>query len=340
MKMSILLFSLRAVLPILLMIVLGMIIKRFCSKFDVSFFKTLNAFSFRFLLSVSLFYNVYSIEDLSKINVNILLYLMASVFFSMLIGILCSRLFIQDRRQKGVIISSSFRSNQSVIGVSIVQAIGGLYAAEALSFCSLTVGLGVPLFNLLTIVVLSVFKERGENTEKMAAAKVLRSIFTNPLIIGSFGGLICVLLRIPLTQNGELLFSIQRDLPALFSAIGSVAKASSPLMLICLGAMLDFHIDRKMFKQIALGVSLRNIICPGFVFLFAYLLRDVIRLTPVEGPTLISFCASPVAVANVVMVQEMGSDEQLAGHIVFCSSILSILTIFIYISVFKVIGII
>ena len=64
---EIFLYASRAVMPLLLMILLGYLL-RLGNFWDDSFFRQLNRFCFRVFLPVQLFLNVYAIEDLSVLN--------------------------------------------------------------------------------------------------------------------------------------------------------------------------------------------------------------------------------------------------------------------------------
>ena len=49
--------------------------------------------------------------------------------------------------------------------------------------------------------------------------------------------------------------------------------------------------------------------------------------------------ATPVAVASAIMAKEMGADDELAGQLVVWTSLVSTVTIFIYVTVLRIIGI-
>ena len=67
---------------------------------------------------------------------------------------------------------------------------------------------------------------------------------------------------------------------------------------------------------------------------------NLINLTSVEYPALISLFASPIAVSSAVMVGEIGGDEQLAGQLVVWTSVFSMFTMFGIIFTMKTFGLI
>ena len=64
---EIFLYASRVVMPLLLMILLGYLL-RLGNFWDDSFFRQLNRFCFRVFLPVQLFLNVYSVGSLSELN--------------------------------------------------------------------------------------------------------------------------------------------------------------------------------------------------------------------------------------------------------------------------------
>ena len=133
-------------------------------------------------------------------------------------------------------------------------------------------------------------------------------------------------------------FRLENKLPSLFKMVASLAKATSPIALFCLGASLDFSSVKDLKGKIALGVALRLIICPLLVLGAAILLREPLHLTKVEAPGLLAIASSPIALAGAVMVQELGGDVQLANHLVVWSTTFCSLTIFLFIFLFKSVG--
>ncbi len=145
-------YTLHAILPILLTILLGYCVRRVGTWSD-EFYRQLNSLCFRLFLPIQLFCNVYAIEDLSSMNWKMIGYLFGSVFFCLLVGLVAARLLVPDRRQQGVIIQVSFRSNQAILGLPLANALGG---AAAMGFASMATSVCVPLFNVLAMVVFGV----------------------------------------------------------------------------------------------------------------------------------------------------------------------------------------
>lgn len=326
-------FSLNGVMPILILFVVGYALK-LLGFGDEGFFKKLNTMVFKVFLPVLLFKNIYDIESLSSINVPVIIYAFVAVLLLFVIGYIVAKLTSKSRSQRGVINQCAFRSNYAVVGIPLAQAIGG---SEAVGFASLLSATSIPLFNVLAVIILSHFSEdKNSGSVKQTIIKTAK----NPLIIGVLIGVVFVAIRqlIPLNDSGEIAFSVQRDLPFVYSAVDYIAKGTTPVALIVLGARFDFSAVKGLFKQIAVGTALRILVAPTVGLGLAFLLSTrlgLFTISSAEYPALISLFSSPVAVSSAVMVGEIGGDEQLANQFVVWTSVLSILSMFIVIFVMK-----
>lgn len=320
------LFALRAMLPILLLMLLGYLTGR-RGRWDNRFFGQLNSLCFHVFLPVQLFLNVSGLESLAAVNWRLLGYLMGGIVLSLLVGALAARFLIDDPRQRGVIAMTAFRSNQVILGLPLAEALGGSaamgFAAVGTSFC-------VPVFNLLSVLTLTAYSDRGG---RRSLAAVLRELLRNPLILGAGLGFLALLLRhlIPAAELGTAF-------PILYQVLQDLAKVASPLMLFALGARLDLRATRALLPQLSLGVGLRLVAMPALLIGGAVCLRDVLGLTAAELPTLLAVFASPCAVSSTVMVQEIGGDEQLSGQLVMWSSVLSMASLFCFAFVLRALG--
>ena len=317
-------YAFNAVMPILLLMLLGFVLRRIGFAGD-DFFKKANALVFRVFLPALLFCNVYDIETLSDVHWGDVGYIALIVTVLALVGLLLARLFVPDRLQKGPFVQCVFRSNCAILGIPLAEALGG---APAVAFAAVATAVTIPLFNTFAVIILSYFADKKPSLK----ATVLRTI-KNPLIIGVAAGLVILAVRsvIPKTADGALVFSLERDLGFAFSAVRLAAQAASPLALVVLGARFDFSAVRALLKPITLGVVMRIVFAPALAIGGAIALTKagLLHFSPVEYPALVAIFGSPIAVSSAVMVGEIGGDDQLAAQFVVWTSAFSLFTIFI-----------
>ncbi len=317
-----LLFTLNAILPIILPILLGYGLKRLHFFSDI-FLTEANKLVFKVLIPILLFSNLY-LADLTQINWAFVGYAALAIIVLFLIGMIVV-IFIPNRKQKGVVLQAAFRSNYAIIGIPLATALGGAVAgAEA----SVVEAVSVPLFNILAVVALSIYDH--EEGQKISVKNILFKIVTNPLILGVFCGLVVcgITMGINSVPGNDVVGFLNEYLKFIPDTISTLGKMATPLALIVLGGKFEFKAVKALWRQITVAVALRLVIAPTLFLIIAYFLGF-------KGSTqfaiLIALFASPIAVSSAPMAAQMGQDEELAGQIVVWTSALSAFSLFIII---------
>ena len=337
---DVLFFALNAVVPILLLILLGYFL-RATGFFDEKFAKAANKLMFRVALPVLLFYNIYTVQSMEVFNLSAILYAAAGVLVLFGLGMIIAVVMIPDRRQRGVVAQCTYRSNFAIIGLPLGAALGG---AEGSALTAIISAITIPLFNVLAVFALTVFLDSGDGTGKKRIdfGAIGKKIVTNPLIIGVLAGIAALLIRmlIPLRPDGELAFSLSRDVPMLYQAIKWLANMATPLALISLGGQFSFRATGQMWRQIVIGTGMRILVAPVLGILGAYLLTraGVMQANNAQYAALIALFGSPVAASSAIMAAEMGNDEQLAAQYVVWTSVGSAVSIFLIAVVCRYVG--
>ena len=210
-------------------------------------------------------------------------------------------------------IQAIYRSNFVIMGIPIAV---NMYGHGNLAVTAMMVAVIVPIYNVLAVVTLEVF--RGGTLD---FAGILKKVLTNPLILGAAAGLLSVL-------TGLKLPAVLEDV------VGDMASVATPLALVILGASIDFKSIRKCGRNLVVCVAARLVIVPAIGLTAAALLgfRDIAFVT------LIAMFAAPTAVSSFTMAQSMDSDGQLAGNCVIFSTAFACFTMFLWIFLFKNLG--
>lgn len=328
------LFATNAIMPIVLLIILGYVLKR-VRFIDDHFVNILNKYVFRVGLPVLLFFNVYNINNFKDIKLGVIGFAVVMILFIFVLGMLTIPFTVKDPNQKGVILQVLVRSNFALIGIPLAQTLGGI---EAVAIVALLSAFSIPLANVLSVISLNMYRT-NEFGEKISVKKLMINIITNPLIIGVFVGLFALLLRSLLTpQNGVPIFTIKEDVPFIYDSLKLISQTASPMSLIALGGQFELSVVKPLIKQIVLGVTWRILLVPMIALGFAIYLEKYIAGMEFAYAGLIALFATPAAVSTAIMVKEMGGDEKLAGQIVIWSSVFSIFTLFGFIVFFRAMG--
>ena len=358
--------TVNAVVPIILLILLGYLLKRF--KFlSPNFIKMGNKFVFKVCLPCMLFINIYdSMKSFADINWTVVVYAVLMIVAIFGLGLLTAILTTKDNKRRGVILQCTFRSNFAIIGLTLVERLGGNTA-----IAGIVSAFSIPVFNILAVIALSIFttgeetaEEAGEATKtnadcvastavdaqgatvvtkppkKNSVKTILLNIIKNPLIIGVVVGLVFVGIReIEVAICGvsaeQLPFRFDTQLKFLYTAVKDLKAIASPLALIVLGGQFEFSAVKGMTKEIIVATAWRVLLAPLLGIGVAILLDTFTPITfgAEVYPTMIALFGTPVAVSSAIMAGEMKNDEQLATQLVVWTSIASILTIFIIVFV-------
>lgn len=316
------LFTANAVLPIIIMIAIGYILKRL-NVLTEEFANVGNKLVYRFLLPVLLFYNIYNIEDISAIDWVFVLYGLVGIAVVFVLAIPLYCLFTKDNGQRGALIQSAFRSNYAIIGIPLATALFGAKGAAAASLMS---AFTIPLFNILAVVTLSLFNKTDEKA-RINVGKILLDIIKNPLIIGVVSGLAVLGIR-ALLNLGSVTFRLT-DIDFLYATVKSLGAIATPLALIILGGQFKFASVKGLWKPIVLATVVRTVIVPALALLLAGVIFN--SLAGEYYATYVAVFGTPVAVSSAVLAKEMNSDDELAGQLVVWTTVASSITLFVVI---------
>lgn len=223
---------------------------------------------------------------------------------------ICVSIFIKNKYHCGVIVQGIFRSNFILFGVPIATS---LYGQEQAGTIAILLAFVIPLFNLLSIIALQVFSNQKTNVQSLFI-----DILKNPLIVASIIAFFFIFTMIKLPTLIE-------------STMLDIAHVATPLALIALGGSFQFRGIGKYKKYLCIAILSKLVIVPViFIPLSIFFGFRGMELT-----ALMAMFASPTAVSTFTMAQSVKANDELAGQIVVMSSILSIITIFAWITILK-----
>ena len=305
--------SANAVLPMCLVMALGYGTRRlgWIRREEIS---AINKIAFRIFLPCLLYYNVYCSDLSGSFDPLLMAYAVGGVLLTFGLALGYTLLTEKLPERRSVMIQGMFRSNYVIMGIPVATALLG---ADQLGTVSILIAVVVPLFNMLSVVVLEVF--RGQKPKPL---HILGQIAKNPLVIGSVLGILTLAAGIRLPHILE-------------QTIQNISAIASPLQLFLLGAFFQFSGLKTYRRELVTVSAAKLIVAPG-LFLG---LGALLGFRGVAFVSLIGVFASPTAVNSFTMAQQMGGDAELAGDIVVTTSAVSILTMFLWIFLFKSLGV-
>ena len=327
--MESLIFAFSAIAPIVLFVLLGYFLKK-TGLFKKELSVSLNKLVFTLFLPIHLFVSINKLDSFEGIDATYIVYslVFTVVLFALSIPLTVITTDKADRR--GVLLQSCIRSNYALIGISLAEQITGNFGIAVVSLLS---AFTIPLFNILGVISLSVFKREGG---KINVKHIILDIVRNPLIIGVVLGALSLGVRAILTSAG-IDFRIA-DVKPIYSVLTQLASLATPLALMALGARFEISSTPSMRRELIVGTLMRTLIVPTLGIGAAYFLfRNT--LSSEYFVAFVAVFATPVAVSTVPMAQEMGGDVDLAGQLVVFTTVSSAVTVFIALFVLKSLGI-
>ena len=312
-----LLFSANVVVPIFLLIMIGYGLTRI-KLWDAHFLKIANELCFKCLLPVLLFSNVASANIFEVFNGKLIIYACLCAIAICGFLFLIVPLFVKDPKRRGVMIQGTFRSNFLLFGVPLSMSIGG---APGAVLAAVVASFYVPVINMLSVIALYAFSDAKDKSLKSAFLGILK----NPLVIGGVSGLIFSLVR-----NW-----IGFEIPVMIGdTLSKMTAAATPLAFLILGGDLKFGSMLKNVKFSIFSVLGKILIIPAIMLPVSALLG----FDKLEMAILMAVFATPNAVSSYAMARNYEADYDLAGEIITLGTLLSILSMFMLITIAKTVG--
>jgi predicted permease len=303
--------TLNAIAPIFLIIATGYLLFR-AKIVDESVWSAIEHICF-YLLFPFLIIRTLSRANLGSVPVIDFMAVIVVAILGMSALLILIQAFIWKRfPQSGPSFSSIFQGATRFHGFVAIAVIGPLYGDAGVTLAALALAIMVPLLNVISVVVLSVY---GHSDTQPQVIAVVKKIVTNPLIIACIVGLLFNWLGLP---------------DILYETIGIIGAGGLGLALLAVGAGMNFGQAAQHKMLLTVGVLTRLIGMPAIVIAMSWL----VGLDGTARTVAIIAGAVPTAASAYVMARKMGGNAELMSSIVTFQVIVafSTLPLFIYIA--------
>lgn len=312
--MSNLIYSINATLPIFLLIILGKVLKTTKIISD-EFTKTADRYVFRIALPALLFSDLTENNVGSAFDGKYVLFCFSVTIFSIAVLWGLTEKFMKNEEQKGAFIQGSYRSSAAILGLAFIN---NMY--DSVGMAPLMIIGCVPLYNIFAVIILTLKGDNGGKKPNMKETFI--NVMKNPILLS-------ILIALPFAL-------LNLHFPSFVNkAIGSVANTATPLALISIGASFEGKKALKKMKPTLLAsfiklILLASLFLPLAVF-FAYRNQELMALLVMLG--------SPTTVSSYIMAKNTGNDGILTSSIIVLTTLLSSLTLTLWIFVLKSFGV-
>ena len=301
--------SFNVVTPLFIIMSLGYYLK-YIKLLDKQTLNVMNSVCFKVFLPILLFFNIYQSDVKNSFNINLITFSVSSIVILFIVLCFLIPKIEKDNKKRGVMIQGIFRSNFVIFGMPIATSI---YGEGNIGTTALLIAVIVPLFNLLSVISLELFRDGEINLKK-----ILKGIITNPLIIASAIGILFVTLNITLPKFIE-------------KSVSDIAKIATPLSLILLGGSFSFSHIKEYLNHTIIIVFNKLIFVPLIFIPIAIKLG----FRGIELLTILLIFAAPVAVSTFQMSKQMDGDSILAEQSIVFTCLFCIPTVFLWILTLK-----
>ena len=310
--MSNLIYSINATLPIFLLIILGKVLKT-TKIINDEFTKTADRYVFRIALPALLFSDLTENNVGSAFDGKYVLFCFSVTIFSIAVLWGLTEKFMKNEEQKGAFIQGSYRA--AILGLAFIN---NMY--DSVGMAPLMIIGCVPLYNIFAVIILTLKGDNGGKKPNMKETFI--NVMKNPILLS-------ILIALPFAL-------LNLHFPSFVNkAIGSVANTATPLALISIGASFEGKKALKKMKPTLLASFIKLILLVGLFLplavFFGYRNQELMALLVMLG--------SPTTVSSYIMAKNTGNDGILTSSIIVLTTLLSSLTLTLWIFVLKSFGV-
>ena len=312
-----LLFSVRVVLPVFIMILLGALGAR-ARILERDVMDKMARITFTWFLSVKIGLSTYDadLHNMGALSVTVFCCVGLTAAFAV-IWVLAHRL-IRRKESVGAFVHCSFRGSITVLGLALASSLAG---DAGVAMCAPLVALGSIQNNLLAVLCLTRPGEGGSFGKRLGG--LLLSLVKNPLVIGAAAGLAANLLRVPC--------------PAVIrTPLDYLAQLAVPLSLLCIGTALDVSRVRRSFGLAAGAAFVKTFAMAAVMLPIAVWMG--FRGTELAVIGFYFLLANPSGC--YVMTLAMGGDADLTASATVLSTFFSVFTVTLMLYILRTLALI
>ncbi len=299
--------SFQIVMPLVLMMATGFLIRRVGIVTEDAL-KIINRVVYYVGIPTLVFYSV--VTDRTPARWQYALWVAGTVLAAFALAMLLARVLTKDPAKRGSIAQAAYRSNDGIFGLAMATAMLGEGNTGTMAF---TLVISASLFGITGVLCYEL--NRGG---KVNVGRVLLNTLKNPILIAAALAFLVRFTGITLPY-------------VILKPIEYFKHMCTPLGFLVLGGLLSFRSLRENWKLVTIASTVKLVVLPVLMCAVAYLLGG---LRGAELSSLFIVFASPTAMSCLPMASELGGDVKLSGELIAVTTVLSLLTVFLYLTFF------
>jgi len=287
-----------AIIPVFIIILCGYLCRLYQFPGD-SFWRGAEKITY-FLLFPSLLISKMATADLSGIEFIKPILVIGLLYFIITIIFILSKPLLQlQKPQFTSVYQGGIRFN-TYIGLAVANS---LYGSDGLVVAVIVVAIMIPIINIFCVLLLEFYSDKTQgDTQK----RIIKSLITNPLILGCVIGMGVNLSGLPVPA-------------VIIEAFNIFSRAALPLGLLTVGAALVLNSIKKSIKPMLIATIAKFMILPAI----AMGLCIVFSVEPMVRNVMLVFTVLPTATASYVLAKQLGGDYELMATIITVQTLLA-----------------
>ena len=288
---------LSALIPVFSLIVIGYFFKRI--KFpSYEFWPLADKLTYHVLMPSLLIYKLSSASLKQENSFEFVLSAIISISLVLFALMLINKFYKVEGSSFSSIVQGGVRFNTYVF----LALADSIYGDEGLVLAAIILTFIIPFINVICISVFALYV----NENKLSLKYLLKSIFSNPLLIACFIG-------------GSINF-ISLDLPIVVNKILAIlSSAALPLGLLSVGFGLIIRDMNSLKFEITISTFAKLILTP----LIMYFMAQTFSLNSQMTAILVIFAVLPTAPSSFVLARQLGGDITLMSSVITVQTLLS-----------------
>lgn len=299
--------SFQIVMPLVLMMATGFLLRR-VGVVNEDALRVANRIVYYVGIPTLVFYSV--VTDRTPARWQYALWVAGTVLAAFVLAMLLARVLSKDPAKRGTIAQASYRSNDGIFGLAVASALLGEGNTGTMAF---TLVVSATLFGITGVLCYEL--NRGG---KVPVGKVLLRTIKNPILIAAALAFLVRFTGITLPY-------------VIMKPIEYFKHMCTPLGFLVLGGLLSFRSLKADWKLLGIVSLVKLVVLPVAFCALAYFVGG---LRGAELASLFIVFASPVAMSCMPMASELGGDAKLSGEFIAVTTVLSLLTVFLYLTFF------
>ncbi len=303
-------YVLNAVAPVFAIIALGAALRKFNFMSEAQF-SGLNRLTYWVGLPCLLFNKIASTSQSGGAAIQVFSVILSAVFASILISLVLIWLMKIPAHSAGAFVQASFRGNLAFVGLPVIiyaaSGLQGVGETQIVTLAVLTLALMVPLYNILSVLVMLVGRQR---LGLEAFKRMARELISNPLLLASVGGLVVSFLGL-------------RMYPSLQRTTAAIGQMSLPLALVGIGASLIAVKVRGSLVRASSAALIKVAVMP----MLGYAILKGLNLGAAEAKVACIYLACPTAASSYILVEQLDGDVATAAGAIVISTLLAMVSL-------------